>query len=125
MGGVGIVLKGATMAFNYMRCECGAVVVEERINLDPGEGKPFVLLARASICPLCRKVFAVKGASGPHVGGYPLSAVDRAYRRVFSGLLRPEDLGGAVSGNMDHDSGGYNPDEFLEEKRRQAEEPAW
>lgn len=102
------------MGFELSRCACGGAIVDDYISLRPGEDKPWVRIAVATICPRCRKIREVRMAEF-YKGKVQLFQVEKLYRATRLNNFSEEELRtGYVKGfNV---PGNYNPDAFHETK---------
>lgn len=102
------------MGFEISRCACGSPIVDDHISVKPGEDKPCVRIAIATICPMCRRISEVRMAPY-YKGKVQLFQVDKLYRATRLNNFSEEELRtGKVSGFNIPD--GYNPDAFHETK---------
>ena len=101
------------MPFDVQRCTCGAIMVNEDISLKDGE-KPYVALARAVVCPMCKRLVSMKTV-GNGIAGITIGHIERIYKACPCSFYTVEELrAGLIDGYRPIKSRAYNPDAYIE-----------
>jgi len=95
----------------YWNCSCGSLVVVDTIYCQGAKG--LVEIAKADMCPRCRKVYAVRMVPN-HPPQVNIGMVERAYKAVKCNHLTWEELKGTDAPWRE-----YNPNQHIEPEEKE------